>query len=84
MEFGVKTGPITMVGIMQDAGGRLKTRSAEGEFLPGAMLKIGNTNSRLRRLPPDEFVNRWREEGPAHHCALGVGHRLEEFPNSRN
>ena len=54
--------------------------AAEGDSLPGAILKIGNTNSRLRfRLPPAEFVNRWCEQGPTHHCALGVGHRLEEF-----
>jgi L-arabinose isomerase len=36
------------------------------------MLKIGNTNSRLRfTLPPAAFMNAWCEEDPAHHCALG-------------
>jgi L-arabinose isomerase len=30
-------------------------------------------------LPPDQFVDRWCEQGPTHHCALGIGHRLAEF-----
>jgi L-arabinose isomerase len=80
VEFKVRTGPITIVGLTQDAGGRMKLIGAEGESLPGPILRIGNTNSRLRfRLPPAQFVNRWCEQGPTHHCALGVGHRLAEF-----
>ena len=80
VEFNVRTGPITIVGLTQTADGRLKMVGAEGDSLPGPILKIGNTNSRLRfKLPPAQFVNRWCEEGPTHHCALGVGHRLAEF-----
>jgi L-arabinose isomerase len=80
VEFNVKTGPVTIVGVTQDADGKLKMLGAEGESLPGPILKIGNTNSRLRfSLPPGEFVNQWCEQGPTHHCALGVGHRLRSF-----
>jgi L-arabinose isomerase len=80
VEFKVRTGPITILGLTQTAEGRLKMVGAEGESLPGPILKIGNTNSRLRfRLPPAQFVNRWCEQGPTHHCALGIGHRLAEF-----
>jgi L-arabinose isomerase len=80
VEFNVKTGPITILGVTQDADGRLKMIGAEGESLPGPIMRIGNTNSRLRfSLPPAQFVNRWCEQGPTHHCALGVGHRLQEF-----
>lgn len=80
VEFRVKTGPITIIGVTQDAEGRFKMTGAEGESLPGPILRIGNTNSRLRfSLPPAGFVNRWCEQGPTHHCALGVGHRLDEF-----
>ena len=80
VEFNVKTGPVTILGVAQDADGRLRMIGAEGDSIPGPILKIGNTNSRLRfRLPPAQFVNRWCEQGPTHHCALGIGHRLAEF-----
>mgnify|MGYP005843596543 CR=1 FL=1 len=76
VEFKVRTGPITILGVTQTAEGRLKMLAAEGESLPGPTLRIGNTNSRLRfSLGPAEFVSRWCREGPTHHCALGVGHR---------
>jgi L-arabinose isomerase len=76
VEFGVKTGPITIFGVTQTRDGRLKMLAAEGESLPGPTLRIGNTNSRLRfALPPAQFMNAWCEQGPTHHCALGVGHR---------
>ena len=75
VEFGVRTGPVTIFGVTQTRDGRLKMLAAEGESLPGSTMKIGNTNSRLRfGLPPAPFMNAWCEEGPTHHCALGVGH----------
>ena len=77
VEFNVKTGPVTILGLTQTADGALKLIGAEGESLPGPILRIGNTNSRLRfPLAPAEFVNRWSMEGPTHHCALGIGHHL--------
>jgi len=77
VEFKVKTGPVTILSLTQTADGRLKLVAAEGESLPGPILRIGNTNSRLRfGLGPVEFINRWSMEGPTHHCALGVGHNL--------
>jgi L-arabinose isomerase len=80
VEFKVQTGPITLLGMTQTAEGTLKMLAAEGESLPGPILKIGNTNSRLRfALDPAEFVNRWCQEGPTHHCALGVGHQLKRI-----
>jgi len=75
VEFSVKTGPVTILGLTQTAEGRLKLIAAEGESIPGPILRIGNTNSRLRfGQGPRAFVNRWCHEGPTHHCALGVGH----------
>lgn len=75
VEFSVKTGPITLLGMTQTAEGSLKMLTAEGESIPGPILKIGNTNSRLRfPLGPRHFVNAWCQQGPTHHCALGVGH----------
>jgi L-arabinose isomerase len=75
VEFKVKTGPVTLLGLTQTAAGGLKLVTAEGESLPGPILRIGNTNSRVRfGVGPAEFINRWSMEGPTHHCALGVGH----------
>jgi L-arabinose isomerase len=48
VEFKVKTGPVTILGLTQTADGKLKLVAAEGESLPGPILRIGNTNSRLR------------------------------------
>ncbi|MGO4879568.1 MAG: arabinose isomerase [Bryobacteraceae bacterium] len=77
VEFKVKTGPVTIMGLTQTADGGLKLVAAEGESLPGPILRIGNTNSRLRfACGPAEFINRWSMEGPTHHCALGVGHNM--------
>ncbi len=45
---------------------------------PRPTFRIGNTNSRIRfPLDPATFVTRWSEEGPTHHCALGVGDQAE-------
>ena len=75
VEFNVKTGPITILGVTQTAEGRLKMLAAEGESISGPILQIGNTNSRLKYpLGPAEFMTKWCEHGPTHHCALGVGH----------
>lgn len=75
VEFNVKTGPVTLLGMTQTADGSLKMVCAEGESTPGPILRIGNTNSRVKfPLAPAEFVNRWCEEAPTHHFALGIGH----------
>jgi L-arabinose isomerase len=79
VEFKVRYGPVTIVGCTQTADGRLKLLVAEGESIPGATFRIGNTNSRLRfGLAPAEFLERWCAEGPTHHVALGVGHVAAE------
>ncbi len=80
VEFNVRLGPVTILGMTQTADGRLKLLAAEGESLPGPRLEIGNTNSRLKfALDPAEFMNRWAMEGPTHHCALGVGHQVQKI-----
>jgi L-arabinose isomerase len=75
VEMSVKHGPVTLLAVVQGADGRLSLLHAQAESVPGPILEIGNTNSRYRfSLPAREFVNRWNECGPAHHCAVGVGH----------
>jgi L-arabinose isomerase len=75
IEMRVKHGPVTLLAVVQDGTGKLRFLVAEGHAVPGPIMLIGNTNSRYRfTLGAREFVNRWSEAGPAHHCAIGVGH----------
>lgn len=75
VEMSVRHGPVTLLSLVQAAEGRLKFLVAEGESVEGLILEIGNTNSRYRfPIGARRFVNDWNEQGPAHHCAVGVGH----------
>jgi L-arabinose isomerase len=80
VEARVKAGPVTILGLTQTGKGNLKMLVAEGESIPGPILRIGNTNSRIRfSIGPAEFMDAWCAEGPTHHCALGVGHVAKEI-----
>jgi L-arabinose isomerase len=75
VEMSVKHGPVTLLSIVQTVDGRLKFLMAEGESVPGPILKIANTNSRYRfSIGARKFVENWNQQGPAHHCAIGLGH----------
>ncbi|MEI7730635.1 MAG: arabinose isomerase [Verrucomicrobiota bacterium] len=80
VEMSVKHGPVTLLSVVQTADGRLKLLVAEGESVPGPILEIGNTNSRYRfSIGARRFVNEWNGHGPAHHCAVGVGHIADKI-----
>jgi L-arabinose isomerase len=74
VEMSVKCGPVTLLSVVQTAD-KLLLLTAEADSVPGPILEIGNTNSRYRfPIGARRFIAEWNAEGPAHHCAIGVGH----------
>jgi L-arabinose isomerase len=75
VEMSVKHGPVTLLSVVENAGGGLMLLTAEATSVPGPILEIGNTNSRYSfSIGARAFVTAWNSHGPAHHCAIGVGH----------
>ena len=88
VEMSVKNGPVTLLSVVEggraiaggrgvggEGGGGLLLLVAEGQSVPGPILRIGNTNSRYSfSIGARNFVNSWNSYGPAHHCAVGIGH----------
>ncbi len=76
VEMAVEHGPVTLLSVVEDSSrGGLKLLVAQGQSVPGPILEIGNTNSRYRfSIGARRFVNEWNAHGPAHHCAVGIGH----------
>jgi len=78
VEFKLKEGPITMLGITQTAQGRFKFVIGEGRSEKGPIPPTGNTNTR-GHFDPDTrtFIKKWVLAGPTHHYALGLGHKAD-------
>ncbi|MDR1268443.1 MAG: hypothetical protein LBK82_02855 [Planctomycetaceae bacterium] len=80
VEMSVRSGAVTLLSVIDAPNGVLRLLIAEGESVPGAILEIGNTNSRYRfSLGVRKFIDAWCSYGPAHHCAVGVGHIAEKL-----
>ncbi len=78
VEFKIKEGPITMLGITQNAEGKYKFIIGEGISKEGPIPPTGNTNTRaFFEGKTKQFIKKWCLECPTHHFALGVGHKAE-------
>lgn len=80
VEFDVNHGPVTAFGVGQLRDGTFRLVASEGEIVPGPLLQIGNTTSRVDfGCDPGEWTDAWSATGIAHHWAVGTGHRVGEL-----
>ena len=80
VEFDVQHGPVTLLGLGQDRDGSLAFVASEGTVVPGPLLKIGNTTSRVDfGRDPGEWVDEWSATGIGHHWSLSVGHHASTY-----
>lgn len=80
VEFDVKHGPVTVFGIAQQRDGAYRFVASKGVVVPGPLLQIGNTTSRVDfGCDPGEWVDEWSATGISHHWALGVGDLMPEL-----
>ena len=75
VEFSLKAGPITMLGLGMDENNNFSFIVAEGESRKGIIPPLGNTLTR-GYFGPDisQFIEDWSSAGNNHHYALSVGH----------
>ena len=75
VEFSLREGPITMLGLGMDQDNHFSFIVAEGESQKGAIPKIGNTITRGYFGPNvSRFIEEWSNAGNNHHYALSIGH----------
>ena len=80
VEFDVRHGPVTLLGLTQMRDNSFRFVASEGVVVAGPLLQIGNTTSRVDfGRDPGEWCDAWSASAVAHHWALGVGHRVKEL-----
>jgi L-arabinose isomerase len=80
VEFDVRHGPVTLLGLGQDRDGSLSFIASEGTVVPGPLLEIGNTTSRVDfGRDPGEWVDDWSATGVGHHWSLSLGSRAADY-----
>ena len=80
VEFAVAHGPVTTFGLGQLRDGTFRMIASEGQVVPGPLLAIGNTTSRVDfGGDPGEWTDAWSASGVAHHRAPGTGHLVKEL-----
>lgn len=80
VEFDVQHGPVTLLGLGQDRDGSLSFVASTGAVVPGPLLAIGNTTSRVSfDRDPGEWVDAWSATGVGHHWSLSIGDRVGDY-----
>jgi L-arabinose isomerase len=80
VEFDVRPGPVTLLGLGQDRDGSLSFVASEGTVVAGPLLAIGNTTSRVAfDRDPGEWVDEWSASGVGHHWSLSLDHRAADY-----
>jgi len=85
VEFDVRHGPVTLLGVSAGPSGRLGLVAAEGTVVSGPHMRIGNTTSRVDvGRDPGEWCDAWAASGVGHHWALGTGHQVGQLRHVAN
>lgn len=80
VELEVRRGPVTTFGIAQMRDGTYRFVASRGEVVPGPLLQIGNTTSRVDfGCDPGEWTDAWSASAISHHWALAVGDLLPQL-----
>ena len=80
VEFDVRHGPVTTFGIAQQRDGSFTFVTSQGQVVPGPLLQIGNTTSRVDfGCDPGVWTDAWSATGISHHWALGSGHLVGDL-----
>lgn len=81
IDFDVIKGPATLLNISQfGCDGTFKMIYTTGEIVSGEVLNIGNPNCRVKiNQPIHTFFDKWCQQGPSHHIAMGIGDLSKEL-----
>ena len=75
VEFSLKTGPITMLGLSSDVNSMFRFIAAEAESARGPVPLMGNSITRAKvKGDINKFVVDWAKAGNTHHLSLCLGH----------
>lgn len=82
VELEVRRGPVTTFGIAQLRDGTFRFVASRGEVVPGPLLQIGNTTSRVDfGCDPGVWTDAWSASAISHHWALAIGDQLPQLRN---